>query len=728
MPAALARIDTAMDKTTSADQSAAGEKSPGLRRLVTVAVAGACLFGVLLGVREISSYDIGYHLAYGDQFLDTGEIADTNPYIYTLGQERPRDLRVAESGPGTLARQGPPQQPGLRGQLAPGCWYDRQGRYRFPNANWLTQVVMSAVNRCAGFNGLGVLQAALVAGVLALSVVTMRRLSVPWLLTGAGLILMAMAAHPRFTLRPELFGYALLAAQLALLAGSELKWPAAVWLILLELLFVNFHSYFLLGLGITGAFLVEKLLRLGWASIQRGAGGEAHKLLRRDAFRLGTVLVGQAAACFVNPWTWRLFALPIQTLFFMRRYGISGSAPGDQRHPWAHIGEFMNPFLSQGFAGGKATGAFYMLLGLSGLGLLAAACKRRWGWLLVLAGMTAVGMSMRRNTTPAAVVIVPLALAGLWQWTRGRWGTLPRKTASTVTACFAAACVLVSACLSLAVVTQRFYYSDRVPTRFGLGLSEVILPLGATGWINTHHPEGTLWTDYDSSSNVYYFTRPHRSVPVLTNTWAYPPAVMADVLECCQDKARFEKAAGDYGVEVVVVFVRDTTGPLVTALADDPAWTLVHLDAAYVVFLNTNGPNAELARQAAITPQSLARDLPGYKARLRAMDRVAAYPTYLGGLTLYHLGWRWDDAAIDVFREARDLDPGYHAAWDMLGAALAERGQRRLAHRDIRGKADLQEAVRYFQQALRLKGDSLEARAHLERAQRDLAAVGKGGF
>lgn len=87
----------------------------------------ACLFVLALGVRTLTTEDLGYHLAYGDYLLDTGHIVDTSRFV---------DPAVMPAHP--------------RYDLPPGAWYDASGTYRFPNANWLSQAVVAGVHRLAG--------------------------------------------------------------------------------------------------------------------------------------------------------------------------------------------------------------------------------------------------------------------------------------------------------------------------------------------------------------------------------------------------------------------------------------------------------------------------------------------------------------------------------------------------------------------------------------------------
>ncbi len=713
--------EAAPDKTIdSAGAGAAG--LTGRRTVTALAVAAAAAFAALLGVRTLTTPDLGYHLAYGDHFLDTGSIVDGELGIYSTAAPADRD--------------------GLG--LGPGCWYDAEGRYRFPNANWLSQVVMAAVHRWVGLEGLSVLLAVLVAGIFALAIATMRRLGLGWTWVAAGLLMTAMVAYERFLLRPEVFGYLVVMGQWWVLSGvaggersrgaspaakrgEERSCPALGWrpvaaLVALQWLLVNLHSYFLLGIGLTGAVLAEHLLRRAWHRLRRPSGGEDAAAGGRNAVRLGIVLLGQVGVCFLNPWTWRLAVLPFQTLAFMQKHNIAGSQDPITGHPWAIIGEFFRPFAPV-FAHSKATYAYCVLLALAAAGLAAAAIRRRWAHVLIIAAMTGVSLFMRRNIAPAALLIAPTALAACRELLAAAGRRFRVAARSHLAMAAAAALALAGACGCLSVLTQRFYRDERLSVRFGLGPTRSVFPIGAAEWINENRPTGRLWTDYDSSSNLHYFTRPRRPVPILTNTWAYPPRVMRQVLDQAIGRRAFLRQS-DCQVVVLQVMpkIHPAYVPLGRRLAGDPNWAMVYLGAAHAVFLRADGENAELARRRAITPRSLDLGIEEFVGELRRLDPLSSHAAYLGGYTLGNLGWYTQ--AVAVFREVLPEDPYPHRVWNQIGWCLRQRGTIRMFHlpRDYRGKQDWQEARRCFLRALRLKGDYEDARTNLRLIEEQIAA------
>lgn len=687
-----------MTDTTCITPTTATGRQIAVRCLSTAALLLAIAAGACLGVRTISSPDIGYHLAYGDVFLSTGLPVDSSPELYTLDAD-------------ALARAD---------ELPPGAWIDEAGVYRFPNANWASQVLFSWVHRFAGMVGLGVLQSLLTAGVFLTVALAMRRLGLGATWAAFGVLLIALTAYERFMLRPELVGYFVLAVQFSLLLPvwrdeASLRWWRVAALTLLQLLLVNVHSYWLLGIGMTLAGLAGAVVNVFLPS-RREPTPEASllsRMYRSLVFRLAALLGLQAGAGFVNPWTWRLAAMPFQTLAFFSRHKISTAEARPGGHPWSVIGEFYRPWESP-FADIVATKAFILLLVLVLVAIIIAAIRRRWAVGFLLVGMTAMSLAMRRNIALGAILLAPAALACIVAML-GEWSLWKKFTAQPVTP-FATAVVLgcIAGGLIGAITSNRFYFDQRRADRFGLGISRVNTPVLAAGWLSEHQPEGRLWTDYDASSNVYYFTRfadrtapsktVHPNMPILTNTWAYPPDVMRDVHDVSRGVRPFQDVVEQYGLEVAALRVTAVTTPLVVELAGNSDWTLVYLDAMHTVWVRGQGANASLARKFAVTHENF--DLQSYRRRLTEMDPETAFTFHVAGVTLERLGWFTE--AIDVLRTATLESPGYSEAWFELGACYALRSQETRTRQETTAEtlhsvtSDLREAQYCFQQCLSL--------------------------
>ncbi len=740
-----------MTQRPSGLKVAAVEVAPAVvKDLAILAVVAAAALVVALAVRPIASYDIGYHLAYGEYFLQHGRIVQTNRFTYARLEE---DL---------------PADPG---SLAPGGRFDAAtNTYHFINANWLSQVVFAAVHLAGGMIALSILRAALVAGIFVLLIVTMRRSSaatdappdagrrggVGWHWIAPAVVLIALSSYERFDLRPELLGYLVLLGQWALLVRPRAGRRGLCAMIALQVLAVNFHSYFLLGVALSAAMLADAFAHWLWARTVTGRDDAAAKARMKW---LAIATGGMVLACLCNPWHLRGAIFPIQTVAFLSRHQIVGGTPTSlTAHPWALIGEFPRTLAEQ-FSGHRATTAYIVVLALAAAGGLVAAARRRWGWLLVMVGAAWVSLTTRRNIALGAFLMVPLALVSLtdgWRWLAGR---VRRPTPAVLARIGPAAVAVISAAAALwwtvSIVSNEFYASERRSWRFGLGVSRVMIPVEAAEWINRHAPAGNVWCDFANSSNLMYLTRPHRDVPILTNTFAYPPRVLRQSIFAAAGLEKWAPVARKHRVGTVVLrftAVLPTDLPtLMKQLSRDPGWVVVQLGVRHVVFLRADGANAALADRAGIAEEDF--DVGGHVDACRRADPVEAEALYDAGRLLAHL--EWYGRAITVWKECLKLDPDHARARRWLrwvvavapgrlaarGRTLAKRGtellqrmrrhlQRQEADEAAAARraalADWQEARRLLEGALEIDPDHLQAADALQLLRRQMEAFQRG--
>ncbi|MCK5113873.1 MAG: hypothetical protein KAR11_03840 [Phycisphaerae bacterium] len=672
-----------------------------------------------LGVRNIRSADIGYHLMYGQEFFRTGRPVDSSPNIYTI----PADLSNAE--------------------LPPGSWIDSDGVYHFPNANWLTQVIFAAVYEAGGGVGLSIFRLLLVLGLLVITAVTMRRLGVPKVLAGAGVLLIAIVSEERFLLRPELMGYLVMAGQLCILlpdALSErgLSWKKIAGLVLLQLLLVNLHSYWMLGLGITAAVLADQLISGGWAKFAQKPRDK--NLVRRMKLLL-ILLTAQLLVCFVNPWTWRIVALPLQTLLYFRQHNMPTSFGQIGAHPWSSIGELL-PSFHDAYAGRFGTYMYILMLGLGITGSLAAAGRRRWASVLLIIAMGGMSLSMRRNIALAAIIIVPVGLGAILSLFRSfpAVATWFRRHPAWNISC-GCVVILLAAGLFYGTATNKYYSAQLRDDRFAMGLHPVSTPVAAADWLNKHKPHGRVWSDYTGSSNIFFLLNyadtpdGHPEPSILTNTWAMPVEVMGEALDITKGIKPYREIFDKYGVEVVVLRnvtitmkpqIRKSTDPngldcllipIGVELLNDPQWTLVRIDPTHLVFMRNTGKNSKLARTNAIQEHTF--DTKAFIERLRGMDPVAGDVLRYGGVGLQRLGWY--EKSIEVLRASVEEDPDSMLAWLELGGSYGLRGEELKKFGDWKlARENFNAAKECFERTLKIAPGYKPAVHNLSLVQNDL--------
>jgi hypothetical protein len=193
-------------------------------------------------IANLSSVDLAYHLRAGQVVLDTGRIPTTDTFTFTA------------SG---------------------AAWLNQQ---------WGAQVILAAVYRIAGWTGLEVLRAGLVGLTFGFLFEACRRRGLDlrraaWL-TIAAFVVSAVA----LALRPQLFGMALMALTLLIVADRRTH-PRLMWAMpVVVLLWANIHGSFFLGPVVVG---------LAWLEDVHDRAPNPHRTL--------VIAVASAAAALVNP-------------------------------------------------------------------------------------------------------------------------------------------------------------------------------------------------------------------------------------------------------------------------------------------------------------------------------------------------------------------------------------------------------------------------------------------
>lgn len=218
-----------------------------------LAVALPTLGALIAG---LSSVDLAYHLRAGAQILDTRAIPTVDSWTFTAAG-----------------------QP----------WTDQQ---------WGAQILLAAVYRVGGWTGLVLLRAGLVGLIFACLFATGRKAGLA--MRPAALLTLAafLVAAATLGLRPQLFGMALFAGVLLLVADRRAH-PGRLWAIpILVLVWANVHGSF---------FMAPLVLGLAWL-------GDLHDRAEQPHRALVVAVVSALAACLTpfGPAVWA-YAIGLST-------------------------------------------------------------------------------------------------------------------------------------------------------------------------------------------------------------------------------------------------------------------------------------------------------------------------------------------------------------------------------------------------------------------------------
>jgi hypothetical protein len=594
----------------------------------TIAVA---LFVLSVAWIKLASVDLGYHVAYGRHFLETGAIVDRDPFLYP---ENARD---------------------------------------FVNANWGSQVVMAVADRVAGAAGLVALRLGLIATVFFCIAAIVRRVTDAWHWVAAAWLLAAAAAYERFSLRPELFSYAAMMLMLVVVSRGVTSRPRVAALVALQLAWVNLHSYFLVGLLLTGCWMIDAVI-----ASRRRRGKSAPTTQSSNAVRLlACALALQAAVCFINPWFARGAVFPLETLGYLQSQEVMGATNQgwSGQSPWSAISEFKSPFsFIDEPINARTIRAYVILLVVGGFGAIGLLALGRAGPALFAFALIAMSLMMRRNIAQFALAAPPLTVIAFSA--AEPWSSASRRIGRLIRVGMVLAILGTASWWTFAVVSGRFYFDERRITReFGAGYSDRAFARGAAEWIASQPDlSPRLYVNYFASSNALLWLPKRFQLFVDTNTFAYEESVLATDYRLGLGEIDHNALFDEYGVNVVLVHCGSNSQMLVKRLIGDYTnWALVYVDRTAVVFVRRILEHVPVILAHSRTESDLdaASWIDQIHQSQRGPWRRATGLCVAAGVPL---SLDWHEAVITLCEAAVALAPDYYEAWYYLGVANGNLG------------------------------------------------------
>ncbi|MEO0483994.1 MAG: tetratricopeptide repeat protein [Planctomycetota bacterium] len=184
-------------------------------------------------------------------------------------------------------------------------------------SSWLYCVALYQLERHAGIAGVIVVKALLIAMAWVLALLAAPVRSAAWLSVGVAL-LAALAASPRFMVRPEVVSFVCFAAHLAIIQRARSTGGHGLLVALpgVQLLWVNTHTFFAFGVVLPAAWLAERVL-IAWWRWSRREPIDARSI----AWPAGLTAV-QALVCVASPWGVAGALVPLQ------QFGALQQRPG----------------------------------------------------------------------------------------------------------------------------------------------------------------------------------------------------------------------------------------------------------------------------------------------------------------------------------------------------------------------------------------------------------------
>ncbi len=488
------------------------QSSPWIAACLTLGILGLYAWFLAEPI-HLTTADLGRHLKNGELVWRHPELLVTNFYSYT--------------------------EPG----------------HPFINHHWGSGVVFFLAWKLLGFQGAQFLFIAL--NLLALAVMfrcAQARIGVG----GAALlsILIIPLLAIRAEVRPEAFSYfftALFFQRLARFRDQRLSLHDLWWLPVLEAVWVNLHSYFVVGPALIAAFLLETLLSSE----------------RRPQARVLAILLGfTLAATLLNPFGVKGALVPL-TMF--REYG------------YRLVENQSVPFLLSRFA----MPSLWLFIGV--FVVLAATLLMAWfrarrvlpfSEVLIAIGVSAIAWGAYRNLTLFGLLAIPLIATGV----EALWAARPPRNERWMT---------LAAALMWCVVVFGPSSVWSPPSERGIGLEAG--DHAAADFVKREHLQGPTFNNYDIGGYLIFHLFPAHRVFVDNRPEAYSASFFTDVYVPMQEnEAVWRKVDAQYGFNLIAFHRHDLTPwgqPFLIRRVDDPAWAPVFVDQDTIIFLKRNERN-----------------------------------------------------------------------------------------------------------------------------------------
>jgi hypothetical protein len=470
------------------------------RIFVAVLVIGL----VALAARGVSDPDVWWHLRTGQLIVESHQIPHLDAYSFT--------------------RAGQP-------------WIDHE---------WLSQVAMYAMYRLAGWGGLIVAFAAIVA--ISLWTVYLRCPGRPYT-AGTFAIWGATASAPSWGVRPQMFSLLLANVFLLILERSDKHPRLLLWTVPLTVLWVNLHAGYLVGIGLMILFLAGYVLEV--ASSQNWRQAAPH--VRRLGLTLGACL----AVIPLNPNRIQMYRYPLETL--------------RSRSMQTYVDEWLSPNFHQA----KELPFLFMLLAvLLALGLSARRLRARE--LLWLLATTWLALHSARHIPIFVLIAVPILAASAQTWLEERGaGSLlgstvgsPRSPRRLVNA------MILGAFVVFTIVRVRVVIRDQPKTE------AQHFPAAAVSFLARERPPGPILNNYNWGG--YFIAKLYPGYRVFIDGRAdlYGDSFMDDFYATYHLTDGWERPINQWQIQTILL---PPDAPLVTALRSRPGWKQIYTDPQSVV-------------------------------------------------------------------------------------------------------------------------------------------------
>jgi hypothetical protein len=490
---------------------------------VWLPLAGAALWIVLANLREVVNNDLFLHLRVGATVIDQMDIPSTDVFSATAS-----------------------------------------GR-SFTAHEWLSAVCFSTVDRAFGGAGLSILRVLISLGCAAFLVASatesQRR--------SPGFVLVLLVAMYVITLRAEvrphmftlliLCGYAFAIERWRRTGG----WRPLVWLIPVQILWVNLHGAYLFGPVILGLLAGCIGLLAAFPALQHDS---RRALTWADFKRVSLVAAGCLAASCINPYGPRILLFSIELSL-------------ESDYVRSVIAEWQSPLTNLSW---RLRHSYWLIPFLAMIGIV-------WGGLLLrlrsrplidvafAALVTFMAIRAMRFVPYVAIFGFGIAIRS-WSTTRVIGPAIRKRGASVLRVCE------VGLLLMFLVTTaaRGFTISDRESYPIGVGYGGSLMPFEAVSFMQQRGMKGAVYNEYTDGAYLIYRLHPDVKPVMDSRIDIYGERLHREYIDSFSSRDKFYAYLDEYDVDLVLL--RPGKRNAFSTLQRNPEWELVFADDSRFLF------------------------------------------------------------------------------------------------------------------------------------------------
>lgn len=425
-----------------------------------------------------------------------------------------------------------------------------EGLHPFVNHHYLSEVIFYLLASSFGLLSLLILKLILLIICLGLLVATTGSRKISWWAAVMGCLYLFVFSE-RFDTRPELLSFVILSLMLFIIGRVRKKADKRLLYILplLEVLWVNTHIYFPVGIVVYSLFLVDEVLK------------------RKLTTSLIVIGCGMLVAPLLNPYGVALAIFPF-TVF--SSYGYS-------------VVENQNIFFLNQVLFNSHIVIFEFLVGVL-IVVMMLTRKHIDFYTTGLITLGIVGSVLALRNFPLFIIMTYPVMVRLFDLCEEDF------TQKQVRSFIATIKGIVLVGTFLFVVFHIGFLITNNRVKFGY----IDNGKGAVDFFKRNNLKGPIFNDFDIGSYLIYRLYPFEKVFVDGRPEAYSVSFFDEYKKIQEDKNEFEKKAKQYNFNVIIFSYTDITPwaqVFLIAIADNPRWKIVYLSDGYVVLVKDTKEN-----------------------------------------------------------------------------------------------------------------------------------------